>query len=233
MYRSVTRRTLETSTSGLVRPCNNCPVPVLRSVSVSLTYDYAIIRVVPRVERGELINVGVILSCPDVDFLEARIELDPSRLLALDASLDVEATRANLQTIPACAGAAPRRERSASCRSAAVFTGSSRRAAPSSSARPCTPGEPTIQRRRWSACSTRWCGRNPRARHDSVAIGNEIVTAAPYVPIGGGTESALQNQMWCRPSGLPVAADLKVRTTFCNALLTAEAAESAEAGIPT
>ena len=48
------------------------------------TYDYAIIRVVPRVERGELINVGVILSCPDVDFLEARIELDASRLLALD-----------------------------------------------------------------------------------------------------------------------------------------------------
>jgi hypothetical protein len=71
------------------------------------TYDYAIIRVVPRVERGELINVGVILSCPGVDFLEARIELDPSRLLALDPSLDVEATRANLATIPAvCRGGA-------------------------------------------------------------------------------------------------------------------------------
>ena len=64
------------------------------------TYDYAIVRVVPRVERGELINVGVILSCPDVSFLEARIALDPSRLLALDATLDVEATRANLDTIP-------------------------------------------------------------------------------------------------------------------------------------
>ena len=64
------------------------------------TYDYAIIRVVPRVERGELINVGVILSCPDAAFLEARIEVDPSRLLALDATLDVEATRANLETIP-------------------------------------------------------------------------------------------------------------------------------------
>ena len=64
------------------------------------SYDYAIIRVVPRVERGELINVGVILSCPDVAFLEARIELDASRLLALDATLDVETTRANLETIP-------------------------------------------------------------------------------------------------------------------------------------
>ena len=64
------------------------------------TYDYAIIRVVPRVERGELINVGVILSCPAADFLEARIDLDAARLLALDPALDVEATRAHLEMIP-------------------------------------------------------------------------------------------------------------------------------------
>jgi hypothetical protein len=71
------------------------------------TYDYAIIRVVPRVERGELINVGVILSCPAVDFLEARIELDASRLLALEPSVDVEATRAHLEMIPrVCRGGA-------------------------------------------------------------------------------------------------------------------------------
>ena len=71
------------------------------------TYDYAIIRVVPRVDRGELINAGVILSCPAVDFLEARIELDVARLLALDPALDVEATRANLQMIPrVCRGGA-------------------------------------------------------------------------------------------------------------------------------
>lgn len=71
------------------------------------TYDYAIIRVVPRVERGELINVGVILSCPAVDFLDARIDLDAARLLALDPSLDVEATRANLEIIPrVCRGGA-------------------------------------------------------------------------------------------------------------------------------
>ena len=64
------------------------------------TYDYAIIRVVPRVERGEMINAGVILSCPDLDFLDARVELDPSRLLALDAEADVETTRAHLEMIP-------------------------------------------------------------------------------------------------------------------------------------
>jgi hypothetical protein len=71
-----------------------------RSARAEYTYDYAIIRVVPRVERGESINVGVIVSCPDVAFLEARIELDAARLLALDESLDVEAIRTNLAAIP-------------------------------------------------------------------------------------------------------------------------------------
>ena len=64
------------------------------------TYDYAIIRVVPRVERGELVNVGVVVSCPDADFLDAGIEIDAPRLLALDDSLDLQAIRANLATIP-------------------------------------------------------------------------------------------------------------------------------------
>ena len=69
------------------------------------TYDYAIVRVVPRVERGEMINVGVILSCPEVSFLEARIELDSGRLRALDGSFDVDAVRETLATIPViCAG---------------------------------------------------------------------------------------------------------------------------------
>jgi hypothetical protein len=71
------------------------------------TYDYAIVRIVPRVERGEQINVGVILSCPDLDFLDARIELDEARLRALDPHADLELMRANLATIPAiCRGGA-------------------------------------------------------------------------------------------------------------------------------
>lgn len=64
------------------------------------TYDYAIIRVVPRVERGERINAGVILSCADLHFLEARIELDAPAVLALDPAADVEVIRANLAIIP-------------------------------------------------------------------------------------------------------------------------------------
>jgi hypothetical protein len=68
-------------------------------------YDYAVFRVVPRVEREEFVNVGVIVSCPAKDFLEARVELDGQRLMALDSALDVESIRAHLATIPAiCAG---------------------------------------------------------------------------------------------------------------------------------
>jgi hypothetical protein len=69
------------------------------------SYDYAIIRVVPRVDREEFLNVGVIISCPAKDFLEARIELNESRLLAFDPTLDIEAIRNHLASIPRiCAG---------------------------------------------------------------------------------------------------------------------------------
>ena len=69
------------------------------------TYDYAIIRLVPKVEREEFINVGVIVSCPAREFLEARIELDESRLIAVDPTLDIETVRAHLASISTvCAG---------------------------------------------------------------------------------------------------------------------------------
>ena len=74
-------------------------------MAADYTYDYAIIRVVPRVERGEQINVGVVLSCVDADFLEARIELDGAALRAVDPALDLDAVKTGLETIPAiCAG---------------------------------------------------------------------------------------------------------------------------------
>ena len=76
-------------------------------MSAEHTYDYAIIRVVPRVERGEAINVGVILSCPALEFLDARVEIDAARLLALDPALDLDSVRAHLETIPrVCRGGA-------------------------------------------------------------------------------------------------------------------------------
>lgn len=74
-------------------------------MAADYTYDYAIVRVVPRVERGEQVNVGVILSCVDAEFLEARIEIDRDMLLALDPSLDLEAIEAGLASIRmVCAG---------------------------------------------------------------------------------------------------------------------------------
>lgn len=69
------------------------------------TYDYAIIRVVPRVEREEFVNVGVIVSCAAHKFLEARIELDSQRLAALAPTLDLETVEGYLAAIPIiCAG---------------------------------------------------------------------------------------------------------------------------------
>jgi hypothetical protein len=72
------------------------------------SYDYAIIRVVPRVERGELINAGVILSCPTRGYLGAKLGLDAARLRALDPSIDVDEVQAALASIPWIAAGDPR-----------------------------------------------------------------------------------------------------------------------------
>ena len=68
-------------------------------MSAEYTYDYSIVRVVPRVDRGEQVNVGVILSCADTDFLDARIEVDEAAVRALDPDIDLGAVRANLELI--------------------------------------------------------------------------------------------------------------------------------------
>ncbi|MDD2179617.1 DUF3037 domain-containing protein [Acidovorax sp. D2M1] len=68
-------------------------------------YDYAIVRVVPRVEREEFINAGVILSCQRTGFLQAAIALDETRLLAMDPQADIDTVRRHLAAIVAiCAG---------------------------------------------------------------------------------------------------------------------------------
>jgi hypothetical protein len=64
------------------------------------SFDYALIRVVPRVERAEFINVGVIVHCPTKDFLEARLSVDEARLRALWPGLDVEEVKAHLAVFP-------------------------------------------------------------------------------------------------------------------------------------
>jgi hypothetical protein len=68
-------------------------------------YDYAVVRVVPRVERGEFVNAGIILACAPVGFLQARIALDEALLRALAPDVDVAPIRSALEAIPRiCAG---------------------------------------------------------------------------------------------------------------------------------
>jgi hypothetical protein len=60
-------------------------------------FEYAAIRAVPRIERGEQINVGVVLYCQARDFLAARLHLDADRLRSLDPGVDVDAVAAALR----------------------------------------------------------------------------------------------------------------------------------------
>lgn len=66
-------------------------------------YSYAIVRLVPRVERGESLNVGIILFARTVRFLEAKVELDEARLRALAPDVDVDEIRRHLATFVATA----------------------------------------------------------------------------------------------------------------------------------
>jgi hypothetical protein len=71
----------------------------------SSPFDYALVRIVPNVEREEFVNVGVILFCRTLRFLDARIKLDMERLAALSPQLDVRMVQAQLDLIlRICAG---------------------------------------------------------------------------------------------------------------------------------
>jgi hypothetical protein len=68
-------------------------------------FEYAILRVVPHVEREEFVNAGVVVFCDAYDYLGAKIALDEARLVALAPSVDVELVREHLAAVPViCAG---------------------------------------------------------------------------------------------------------------------------------
>lgn len=68
-------------------------------------FSYTVVRVVPRVEREEFVNAGVVVFCPDLDFLGARMALDSARLVALAPDADVALVERHLAAIPrVCAG---------------------------------------------------------------------------------------------------------------------------------
>jgi hypothetical protein len=69
-------------------------------------FEYAVLQVVPRVERGERFNAAVALYCRQLDYLAIRAELDVSRLHALDAAADPEPIHQSLRaSMQACAAA--------------------------------------------------------------------------------------------------------------------------------
>jgi hypothetical protein len=76
-------------------------------VPAQSSFDYAAVRVVPRVDREEFVNAGVILFCLERDFLGARVELDRARVCALFPGADLAAIEEHLLAIPRiCAGGA-------------------------------------------------------------------------------------------------------------------------------
>jgi hypothetical protein len=64
---------------------------------MSEIFEYALVRVVPRIERGEAVNAGLILYSKSFRFLRTRIELDEARLRALDPAADLAAVRGALR----------------------------------------------------------------------------------------------------------------------------------------
>ena len=77
-------------------------------MTARVPFEYAVLRVVPRVERGEAINAGVLVYCRDRDYLGARVRLDADRLRALDPTADADAISAALAAAAdTCAGEGP------------------------------------------------------------------------------------------------------------------------------
>jgi hypothetical protein len=64
-------------------------------------FEYSVLRVVPRMDRGELINAGVMLYCRPLGFLGVRIDLDASRVLALDPAADLASIECALKAVAA------------------------------------------------------------------------------------------------------------------------------------
>ena len=70
-------------------------------------FQYAIVRIVPQIERGECVNAGVVLFCRSLGFLAARIELDEARVRALAPEVDLDSVRSHVDALARIAAGAP------------------------------------------------------------------------------------------------------------------------------
>src|SRR3954447_1013355 len=91
-----TRRTSATWSGASSRRAGS---PRRPSVPAAEPFQYAIVRVVPRVERGECVNVGVVFFCRPRRFLAARMALDEARLAAFAPELELDEVRAHLDAM--------------------------------------------------------------------------------------------------------------------------------------
>ena len=96
-----------TSTTSRAGSRRRAGSPKRQSVPGDNAFSYAVLRLVPRVERGERINVGVVVFCRPLQYLEARTALDEARALVLWPDLDVESVRAHLAAIERVAAGDP------------------------------------------------------------------------------------------------------------------------------
>ncbi len=71
----------------------------MRQPTTRQPFEYALLRVVPRIDRGECLNAGVVLYSRPLDFLGARVHLDVQRLHALDPAADSEVITAALEAV--------------------------------------------------------------------------------------------------------------------------------------
>jgi hypothetical protein len=76
-------------------------------VHAPTSYSYAILRVVPSVEREEFVNAGIVLVCEATDFLGAGIDLDEERLRAVAPAADLQLVRRHLDAVPRICGGGP------------------------------------------------------------------------------------------------------------------------------
>ena len=72
-----------------------------------MAFQYVLLRCVPRVDREEFVNIGVVLHCQDADFLACAAHADEARIAALAPSLDVGSVRSALEAVTAVCDGAP------------------------------------------------------------------------------------------------------------------------------
>lgn len=119
-------------------------------------YEYALLRVVPRIERGECFNAGVLVYSRSRALVAARTHLDEAKLLVLDPGADVAGVRAALRAVEGVCAGETRPGRPPATTPDGGSGGLSRPVPRSSRRDPCTLGSPRIRRPRPSGCSLCW-----------------------------------------------------------------------------